>query len=201
MTPIGVVILAAGLSTRFGRNKLLEKVKGISMIRRVVSEASSSKADVTVVVLGHQAAEIRRALKGLPCRFVRNDDYMEGQSSSVKTGVKVLADKVDAIIVLPGDVALVIRAAIDAVIDDYLKSRSLIVTASHRGKTGHPILFDKALFPEMTRIDEANHGLKAVLNGHKDQVHKVEVGFEGVLHDIDTWEDFKKHVLGEKGKT
>ncbi|MBI2184629.1 MAG: nucleotidyltransferase family protein [Thaumarchaeota archaeon] len=192
---IGVVILAAGLSTRFGRNKLLEKVKGIPMIRKVVSEALDSKADEVVVVLGHQAVEVRKALEGLSCKFTDNRSYLEGQSSSVKAGVRELADRVEAAMILPGDAALVNRGAINKVIDSYLKNKGHIVTASHSGKAGHPILFDKALFPEIMQINEKTQGLKAVITSHKENVRKVEADSEGVLHDIDTWEDFQKHVL------
>jgi len=189
---ICLIILAAGFSTRFGRNKLLEKINGLTMIERVVKSAKSSKADEVVVVLGYEAQRIKKALRNFECKFVFNENYKMGQSSSVKVGVKSVMKYADAVMVLPGDVALITPKAINMVIEEYKKSRNPIVVASHKGRSGHPILFDRSLFHEIMKINEETMGLKAVVNRHRDLIKKVEVGSEEVLIDVDTEEDFKR---------
>jgi molybdenum cofactor cytidylyltransferase len=189
---ISLVILAAGMSTRFGRNKLLEKVDGISIIERVVKSAVSSKVDEVVVVLGYEAPKIEKALKNFKCRFVFNEDFEKGQSSSVKVGVRAVMGYADAVMILPGDMALITPKSINMVIEEYNRSRSLIVVASYQGRPGHPILFDRALFDEIMKINEETMGLKAVVNKYKDLVKKVEVKSDEVLIDIDSEEDLKR---------
>jgi molybdenum cofactor cytidylyltransferase len=189
---ISIIVLAAGLSSRFGRNKLLEPVQEKTMIERVVGECAESKVDDVIVVLGHEADKIRIALRNTKCRFVVNDRYSEGQSSSVKVGMKE-ALKSDAVLILTGDSAFVTADDINRVIQKYRASHGIIVAASHEGKLGHPVLFDKMLFDEILKIDEATQGLKAVLKRHSDSLAKVECRNVGVTLDVDREEDLRTY--------
>jgi len=193
---ISLIVLAAGMSTRFGRNKLLENVGGSTLIGRVVGSAVSSRVDEVVVVLGYEADKVMEALKGFKCKFVLNEGFASGQSSSVKAGVRSVMDYADAVMILPGDVALITPKAIDTVVQEYESSRSPIVVASYRGRSGHPILFDRTLFSELMEIGEETMGLKAVVNRHRSMIRRVEVGSGEVLVDIDTQEDFRRHFSG-----
>ncbi|MEM2166130.1 MAG: NTP transferase domain-containing protein, partial [Candidatus Bathyarchaeia archaeon] len=83
---IPLIVLAAGQSKRFGRNKLLEKIDGSTIIERVVKNALSSKADEVIVVLGFEAHKVLNVLKKFNCKFVFNEEFYSGQSSSVKVG-------------------------------------------------------------------------------------------------------------------
>jgi len=95
--------------------------------------------------------------------------------------------------ILPADVALIDRESINRVVEEYRRSKRRIVIASHRQQSGHPILLDRALFPEVSKIDEDTRGLKAVINRHRAEIEYVEVGTANVLIDIDTREEFNKH--------
>jgi molybdenum cofactor cytidylyltransferase len=196
---ICIIVLAAGLSSRFGRNKLLEKINNQTLIGKVIKSAISSKADETIVVVGYEAEKIMEALKGVNCKFVFNKDFRTGQSSSVKVGVSSVMVYADAVLIHPGDVALITPEAINMVIEDYKKFKSPITVAGYKGQTGHPILFDESLFNELMKINEETYGLKAVVNRYRDTVRVVEVGSEEVLIDIDTKEDFEKYI-GKKSK-
>ena len=191
---ICLIVLAAGSSTRFGRNKLLEKIYGYTLIEKVVKSAVSSKAEEVIVVLGHEAQKIREALSNSDCKFVFNENFREGQSSSVKVGVKSVMKYADAIMVLPGDIALITPKTIDMVIEDYVRSKRPVVVASHEGQLGHPILFDRCLFSEVMQINEKTKGLKAFVNRHRNLINNVETGSVEVLIDVDTKEDYKKYI-------
>jgi molybdenum cofactor cytidylyltransferase len=187
-----LIVLAAGRSTRMrGRNKLLAKIDGTPMIRRVVESALSSMVDEVIVVVGWEAKKIMSAVSSLPCRCVLNKDFRIGQSSSVKAGLRAITDSTEAILVLPGDVALIDAHSIDLVVKAYKNRKSPIVVAAHSGRSGHPILLSKELFNEIERIDEATFGLKSVVNRHESEVQMVETGSESVLRDVDTPEDLK----------
>ncbi|MCJ7456508.1 nucleotidyltransferase family protein [Candidatus Bathyarchaeota archaeon] len=190
---ISLVILAAGKSTRMKENKLLLKLDGETLIERVVKTAKGSSADEVIVVLGHEAEKVREQLVKLDCKVVVNENYMRGQSESVKVGLAAVASSAEAVMILPADVALIDAESINSVIDEHRKSKSHIVIASHKHQSGHPILLDRALFQEVSQIDESALGLKAVINRHRSEVKYVEVGTENVLIDIDTREEFDKY--------
>lgn len=190
---ISLVILAAGKSTRMKENKLLLKLDGETLIERVVKTAKGSSADEVIVVLGHEAEKVREQLVKLDCKVVVNENYMRGQSESVKVGLAAVSSSAEAVMILPADVALIDAESINSVIDEHRKSKSQIVIASHKHQSGHPILLDRALFQEVSQIDESALGLKAVINRHRSEVEYVEVGTENVLIDIDTREEFDKY--------
>jgi molybdenum cofactor cytidylyltransferase len=189
---LSLIVLAAGKSTRMqGRNKLLIRIGRKPMIRRVVESALSSKVDEVIIVLGWEAEKVRHKLRDLPCHFVVNKDYEKGQSSSVKAGLAEIAAGTEAVLILPGDVAMIEPHSTNMVIEMYQKRKCPIVIASHAGRPGHPILLSKELFEEIEMIDEATLGLKSVVSRHESEVQMVETGSENVLRDIDTPEDLK----------
>ncbi len=188
-----MIVLAAGKSVRMhGKNKLLAKVDGTEMIRRVVQAALESKVDEVIVVLGGEADKVQKVLTDLPCRLVVNKKYEEGQSSSVKVGLGEVSPMTRAVLVLPGDVAMIDFRSINVVIEEYEREKRSIIIAAHKGQAGHPILFDKHLFSEIEQIDEQTFGLKAVVKRHEAEVYLVETGSSNALKDVDTAEDLKE---------
>ncbi|RLF11718.1 MAG: nucleotidyltransferase family protein [Thermoprotei archaeon] len=195
---IAIIVLAAGKSTRFAKNKLLALVDGEAMIRRVAKEALHSMADKVVVVLGHEADRVREVLRGLDdtgkLQLVYNERYEEGMSSSIKAGLHAVDDAAEAVIILPGDYALMTSRPIDALIKEYQVSGGPILIASFQGKRGHPILIDRSLFDEVKEINEETMGLRKVVRAHSNEVKLVEVNSKEVLIDIDTFEDYARYV-------
>jgi molybdenum cofactor cytidylyltransferase len=185
---ISIIVLAAGLSTRFGRNKLLEPIGSKTMIEHVVFESLRSKASQVIVVTGHDADRVKRVLMDYQVEVVYNEDFEKGQSYSVRKGLSRVDPVSDGVMVIPGDVALVNRTMIDAVIDEYSSSYSPIVTAGFHGSSGHPILFDKNLIPELKKIDEETRGLKSVVSKYRSKIRLVETS-EASLLDVDRQDD------------
>lgn len=179
------MVLAAGLSTRFGRNKLLEPVGGSTLIGHVVNEILRSTARQVIVVGGYEFEALQKALHGLPCEVVYNEDYTRGQSFSVRKGVAMVDEASDAVMFEPGDMPLTSSILFDAVIEAYVRTGSPIVSAGYRGRPGHPILFDKSLLEELKAVNEANKGLKKVVTAHRSEARVVETSI-GALFDLDT---------------
>ncbi|MDP8023154.1 MAG: nucleotidyltransferase family protein [Conexivisphaerales archaeon] len=183
------IVLAAGESTRFGENKLLYKIEGRSIIRRVVQECSLENFK-TVVVIGHEKDRIIRELEGLNVFFVINPEYKNGgMSSSIRIGVSSVKPS-KAYLITPGDMPYLQRWICEKIIDFYMKSGAKIVVPSYEGKGGHPILFDASLREELLAINEATKGLKGILSKHTNDVSKFEIGTSRVLIDI----DYKKDI-------
>jgi len=190
---ITLIVLAAGKSTRMrGHNKLLARVKGKPMIRRVVGAALESKVDETIVVLGWDESRIRQALVNLPCRIIVNREFEKGQSSSLKAGLSEVVPETRAVLVLPGDIAGIDSRGIDKVVNAYILDGGTILVAAHNGRHGHPILIDKRLFSEIAQISEETHGLKSVIKKHENEIRLVEVGTDTVIKDVDTPEDLHR---------
>ena len=190
---ISLVVLAAGKSTRMKKNKLLLKIDGETLIEHIMKAAKESSAEEVIVVLGYEAQKIREKLAKLGCKLAVNENYMKGQSGSVKVGLSAVSSNAEAVMILPADVGLIDPESINRVVEEYRKSKNRIVIASHQQQSGHPILIDRTLFPEVTKIDEDSFGLKAVINRHRAEIKYVEVGTENVLIDIDTREEFDKY--------
>lgn len=186
---ISLIVLAAGESRRFGRNKLLMPILGVPMIRRIVKGALDSVVDEVVVVLGFEAEIVMRAIDDLPCRIVVNERYSMGMSLSVKVGFRAVSSNTDAVIILPGDYPLVDSDVIDVVVETYRKTNAPIVIASYMGRRGHPLLLSRALFSELMEINEETMGLKSILSRHEEEIVLAETGKIGVLMDVDVPED------------
>jgi len=198
---ISLIILAAGKSTRMRENKLLLNVNGETLIERVVRTARTSIVDEVIVVLGYEARKLKERLAGIDCKLTINENYEKGQSASVKAGLAAVSSHADALMALPADVALIDSQSINKVVEEYRRSKSRIVIASHHGESGHPILIDRALFPEVSGVNEETFGLKAVINRHRAEINYVEAGTENVLIDIDTEEEFSKYFRGGAAST
>src|SRR5947209_6213575 len=97
------MVLASGLSRRFGNaNKLLALVDGVPVVRRTV-EAYLGALERVCVVVGYDRQAVGAALVGLPVTLIENPDYAEGQSASMRCGLRSLSSSSDAVIIGVGD--------------------------------------------------------------------------------------------------
>jgi molybdenum cofactor cytidylyltransferase len=185
---VAAVVLAAGKSSRMAPyNKLLVVDRaGKPMVCRVVDNVLSSHARPIVVVTGHRADEVRAALGNRPVTFVHADDYEQGLSASLKTGVRALPETAAASLVCLGDMPLVTGRMLDRLIEawDPDEGRAIIVP-THQGRAGNPILWDRSCFGEILGLD-GDAGARALLRRHEELVTEVEIGDDAVLRDFDT---------------
>jgi molybdenum cofactor cytidylyltransferase len=147
---IAAVVLAAGSSSRMGRNKLLFDVGGEALVRRIVRTASVARLDPIVVVLGHDADAVRGAIAPLGCQFVVNARHAEGMKRSVCAGIAAVPGDVAAAVVLLGDMPLVGSDQIVALVERYRSGNDLMMLSDYGGVTAPPTLIDRSLFVELT---------------------------------------------------
>ncbi|HUC19066.1 MAG TPA: molybdopterin-binding/glycosyltransferase family 2 protein [Acetobacteraceae bacterium] len=187
---IAAIVLAAGRSRRMApHNKLLlPGQNGKPMIARVVDNVLSSAARPVLVVTGHQAEEIERALAGRPVRFVHAPDYAQGLSASLRAGIASVPPECAGAIICLGDMPLVTGRMIDRLLAAYdAEEGRTIVLPNFRGKQGNPMLWDRRYFPEILEITGDN-GARFLLARHMEAVAEVEMGDDAVLRDVDTQE-------------
>jgi molybdenum cofactor cytidylyltransferase len=184
---IAAVILAAGRSTRMGGpNKLLAELGGKPLVRTVTEQALASKASDVIVVTGHQASEVEKALAGLRVKFVRNPDFAAGMSSSVKAGIAAVSREADGAVVGLGDMPLIDAQLIDRLIDAFAPDQgNLIVVPVSDNRRGNPVLWSRRFFDELMMLD-GDIGARHLIAKHSEAVAEVVVEGHGAFLDIDT---------------
>ncbi len=186
---ISGVILAAGRSSRLGRPKQLLPLGGQPLLTHVVRNAAASALDEVVLVLGHEAATIADAVGEWGQRVVINPDFAAGQSTSVRAGLGALDPTTEAAIFLVGDQPQVGPDIVDAVVAAYRATGGSIVLPHYGGVPGHPVLFNRSLFPDLARVT-GDEGGRSVVRTHQDLVVPVTLGDGPPPGDVDTAEDY-----------
>lgn len=189
------VMLAAGTSSRFGdENKLLANANGDPVVRESAQTLLDAGLDPVLVVVGYEAARVQSALEGLDVEFASNPDYESGQASSVRAGVRVLADEerdadfaVDAAVFALGDMPFVAPESVQLLVAAYEHGAGSALAAGYAGERGNPVLFDAQHFPALAGREGDIGGRQVLLSA--DDAAVVETGDPGVRRDVDRRED------------
>ncbi len=201
------IILAAGSSTRMGggRHKLLLPLAGRPVLAHVIDAALASQARPIIVILGHQANQVRAQIAPytthLDITIIENPAYLQGMSTSLRLGVQALisndykksafAYQVDSALIMLGDQPMISSQVIDTLIDAYRATGKHIVAPLYSGKRGSPVLFDVSLFPELMEVT-GDEGGRTVLERHRQELELVEIGDTMANYDVDTWEAYQQ---------
>ncbi len=203
------IILAAGSSSRMGggRHKLLLPLDDRPVLAHVIDATLASQARPIIVVLGHQADEVRLQIKPYTTHpditLVDNADYLQGMSTSMCMGVQVLMSSgykkqtfsyhVDSVLIMLGDQPMITSRVIDTLIIAYRTTGKRIIAPLYDGKRGSPVLFDMSLFPELMEVT-GDEGGRTVLERHRQDVELIEMGSALANYDVDTWEAYQQVV-------
>jgi molybdenum cofactor cytidylyltransferase len=193
---IAGIILAAGRSSRMGRNKLLLELDGKPILAHAVDHALQAGLSEIVVVTGHQASKVRAILGERPVKVIEAREHRLGMSASLKAGLRALSPKAEAALVMLGDMPQVAPALLRRLIGAYnpTEGRS-IVLPTVEGKRGNPVLFDRRYFAEMLAL-EGDVGARHLIGAHDDQVAEIAVEDAGIFTDVDTPEAYAR-LLGK----
>jgi molybdenum cofactor cytidylyltransferase len=186
---IAALVLAAGLSRRYGKkNKLLEVVDGEPMIFQVVRAIQRSSVDQVLVVTGYESELIEKALAEISSiKIVYNPNYQLGMSSSIVTGVQNLQG-VDACMICLADMPYLKTEDYNYFAAKYRDEDKLdrIQVPSCQGKSGHPVIFGSSFFDELTGLSVSDVGAKDIVRHDLHRVKHIEVDHVRILQDIDT---------------
>jgi len=185
---IGVVILAAGGSTRLGEPKQLLELEGKSLLRRAVDAAVESRCESVAVVVGAEAKRMRAELAEAPVRIIENARWSEGLSTSVRAGVEALEREVDAVIFVPCDQPALDAELLNSLVEAHEKSGKPIVVCAYGEAWGAPMLVERRYWHELKAL-EGDRGAQPVAYRHAEDVESVPFP-EGAC-DIDTREDYE----------
>jgi len=187
----GIVILAAGNSSRLGKPKQLLTYKEKSLIEIVTNAALETNSGPVTIVLGayHEAI-----LKHLKADFIINDSWSEGMSSSIAAGLSAVLEKfpdLDQVIFAVSDQAHISVAIFNQLIDRKLETAKGIIASHYAETNGTPVLFDKKYFPQLLAL-KGETGAKPILKGNSNDIETIN--FENGYIDIDTDTDYQNLI-------
>lgn len=186
---VAAVILAAGASTRMGRNKLLLPVDGDPMVRRAARRALDADLAPVVVVIGHEGDLVRELLSELDVTFAVSPDPTGPTSASLHAGLRTLGPAVTAVVVMLSDMVHVTEEMLRTLVDASAHGEAPLEVSRYGDVLAPPLLFRRALWPELLAWNGEGCG-KAVV-----RAHQAEAGIHdwpgSALQDIDTPADYE----------
>ena len=179
---LGIVLLAAGKSERFGSNKLLADFMGKPMVCFALEALCAVSAEKACVVTGHD--EVASFAREYGCQVVWNDSPQLGQAHSIHLGVAAVQD-MDAVVLMAADQPRLTGASLVRLINSFCASGKGIACLRDQTHVGNPAVFSKAYFPELLSLS-GDRGAKGILRAHEEDLLAVSCVSAGELADADT---------------
>ena len=193
---LAAVVVAAGLSRRMGREKVLLPFGASTVLERVLGTLAAASVEERVVVVRPNLPQSAEIARRLGARVVVNPRPEEEMLLSIRMGIAELSPDVDAFFLWPADhpsvaaetLAELARAA----------GRSRVVLPINAGRRGHPALMGADLIDSIAAIPEGK-GLRHLWRMRPEVLVQVSVDDGGVLIDLDTPEDYER-ARGREGE-
>jgi molybdenum cofactor cytidylyltransferase len=188
----GIIILAAGSSSRMGKPKQQLVYKEQTLLQRAIQVASGITEHKTIVVLGAGNENIIPDVDSKIADIVINPDWDQGMASSVKSGItalQTLYPQIQSALLMLCDQPFVTAELLQQLIETGGGGERSIVASAYNDTVGVPVYFGKAWFSELLTL-QGQEGAKTLLIKYKDKV--VTVPFQLGNIDIDTQEDYQR---------
>ena len=193
VTPLPVIILAAGLSSRMrGRDKLLEMIDGVPLLLRQSEAARSITKGPVIITLPPEPHPRHEVLKGLPVTRVPVANAQDGLSESLRCGLSALPSDAKAAMLLLADLPELTAADLATGVQAADLARDTLICrgTTEDGAPGHPIIVSNQLF-EQLKAGTGDTGGSAVMKAFRDRTKFVPLPGRRALCDLDTPEDWE----------
>lgn len=191
MNSTGIIILAAGNSTRLGRPKQLLPYQGKTMLTHVIAEAQAASLQPVIVVTGAYHAAIQDSLEEQPVHIVFNPQWETGMASGIVAGLDkalTLLPHLQSVIVAVCDQPHISSDLFRSLVQQQTDSGRGMIACAYSETYGTPVLFHRRYFKELSMLS-GDAGAKQLLKRHDEDVATLPFP-EGKI-DIDTEEDFR----------
>jgi len=185
----GIVILAAGSSSRLGQPKQLVLFKNEFLINYIIDQIGRGGISDIRIVLGSHFSEIKEHIKNKKLEIIQNPDWKEGISSSIKYGLSNLRTGTEAVLIFIVDQPFLNPKLIVKIMDKFGISKANIIAACVSGQIVHPVLYRKDVFAKLMEL-KGDIGGKAIFG--KETVETINWEDERLLLDIDSISDLEK---------
>ncbi len=180
-----------------GRNKLILPWGKTTVFERCLRVLLGSELEEVIVVLGTRSEALDVAIKRYPPLFrekmkvVSNPHSQDGMSTSIRRGLQAVNSKSKGILIALGDQPFLKIGTVNALIHAFVPGKGKIVLPFYGKRGGNPVLFDQYYVDELLNL-EGDLGGRSIVDSHPDKVIRVRTRSEGVVKDIDTWEEYEK---------
>lgn len=190
MEEVLILIPAAGTSSRMrGRDKLMEDVGGETALHRAarIARASGARVYVTLPESGPHSVPRRAELSGLEARALPIRDAHEGMAASLRAGVAAAGSAAGLMVLLP-DMPEITEDDLSGLLAAFaVEPGKIHRAATEDGTPGHPVIFPRRLFVELSVIT-GDVGGRRVMEGEEVVLHPL--AGQAALMDLDTPEDW-----------
>ena len=191
MNQVVAILLAAGRSRRMGAFKPLLPFGHQTVVEACIENLLAAGVKEVVVVVGHRAEEMKARLARLPVSFAVNDEATSEMSVSIARGVERVRAEAGALLIALCDQPAIPPLVIRRVIEAWEQAGAVLVVPEFEGRGGHPVLIDARFRRELLALD-ADRGLRALFDAHREAVRRLPVASPFVARDMDTWEDYAR---------
>lgn len=191
MKNTGIILLAAGNSSRMGSPKQLLMYQGKTFLERIIDTASEIfDPNHIVLVLGARHHEISSVIKNKNIHVIINENWESGMASSIQSGMKVLLNnfpEMDKCFISVCDQPYLTSDVFLEMIQLHETSSKEIVVAQYADTLGVPALFSKKYFNPLIKLT-GEQGAKKIIQQNMNDVESFQ--FEKGAVDIDTPSDY-----------
>jgi molybdenum cofactor cytidylyltransferase len=198
MSIISAILLGAGKSKRMGVDKLLLPWRKKTVLEHCFETLLQSEVQEIVVVLGTRNKWVKNRFQGGKAKVVVNPYSRRGMSTSIRKGLQAIHPGSAGILIALGDQPFLKTRTINVLVRAFDRRRKGIIIPSFRDRMGHPVIFHKRYRKELLNL-RGDVGGRMVVDRHPEEVKVVPVKSEGVVKDVDTWQDYVKEFRKKKG--
>lgn len=187
---VGAVVLAAGLSSRMGEQKLLLSWQNRTVIETVVETLLSSNQLSISVVTGRDAEQIKKILSPYPVITSLNPDFANGNMvTSLLTGIRSFGTGIRAILMVLGDQPQMQVPTVQSMIEGFKHHPDSICIPSFNMRRGHPWIIPVKFWPDLFNL-RPDQTMRDFIRMNEKAIHYVLVDTQTILADLDTPEDY-----------
>ena len=188
---ITAILLAAGQSKRlFNQNKLIKNYKGKPLINHAVQSIIKSKIEKLIIVLGFEYLKVKKKInKNKKIKFVINNNYTRGISSSIKCGLKKISNKSDGFIIVQADMPKISKNILNKLYKEIKTNKKEIFVPIKNNKIGNPIGFKLSMINQLKKVS-GNRGAKFIIKRNRSKIKYIRTKSLDIFKDIDLNKDF-----------
>jgi molybdenum cofactor cytidylyltransferase len=183
------VVLAAGLSSRFGdEDKLLATLGDEPLVTHAVRTLTDADLDAVAAVVAPGSGVATALAAAFPgVTLVENPDAAAGQATSVHRAVAWARGTHGAVVFALGDMPRVRPETVDALVAAWRDGEGSALAPRYEDQRGNPVLFDREHFDALATVS-GDTGGRSVFGNAPDSAF-VDVDDHGVHLDVDTRAD------------